>query len=341
MQSPPPGERREFKDQRIKIKEIKVLKEMKMIKGIWSFLLLIIFLLAGCQGSSKPSLPAEKKRELANALYNQELYIQAISEYQEYLRLYPLDEKEQANISYQIANIYFDRLKDYQNALAYFIRAKHLNPESNLQSQISKNIVECLERLNRSTDARQVIARSSALDESQKPESQPGEVIARIGEREITTGDLAFQINQLPEYLRGQVQSPEQKKELLRQYIARELLYDSAKRMGLERDQEVIEGVFQAKKALMTEKLLEQEIEKEINLENYTNTDVETYYKANQEKYAEKDESGNVKRLKPFSEVAQQTAQDFIREKRQEAYQRIIERLMKAEQVVIYDAKLN
>ena len=114
--------------------------------------------------------------------------------------------------------------------------------------------------------------------------------------------------------LRGQVQSPEQKKELLRQYIARELLYDSAKRMGLDRDQEVIEGIFQAKKALMTEKLLEQEIEKEVDLDNYTNADVETYFKANQEKYAEKDESGNVKRLKPFSEVARQVAQDFIGE---------------------------
>jgi tetratricopeptide (TPR) repeat protein len=313
---------------------------MKMIKGIWSILAVMFFLLAGCQSSPKPSLSAEKKRELANALYNQELYTQAIQEYQEYLRFYPLGEKEQGNISYQIGNIYFERLKDYENALAYFIRARHLNPESNLQSQVSKNIVECLERLNRSTDARQVIAQSSALDESQKPKSRPGEVIALIGEREITTGDLAFQINQLPEYLKVQVQSPEQKREFLRQYIAQELLYDSAKRMGLDRNQEVIEGVFQAQKALMTEKLLQEEIEKEVNIENYTNADVETYYKANQERYAEKDKDGNVKSITPFTDVAQRAAQDFIQEKKQEAYQRIIERLMKAEQVVVYDAKL-
>lgn len=303
-------------------------------------LLLIALLLAGCQGASKPSLSAEKKRELANALYTQELYSQAIGEYQDYLRSYPLDEKEQANISYQVANIYFERLKDYENALAYFIRAKTLDPESNIQSQVSKKIVECLERMHRSTDARQVVAQASALDESQKPQPRPGEVLARIGEREITSGDLAYQIKQLPEYLQGQFQSPEAQKEFLRQYIAQELLYDSAKRKGLDQDKEVIEGVFQAQKALMSQKLLEEEIEAEAGLGNYNNSDVETYYKANRERYAEKDDKGNVKRIKPFPEVAQQAARDFMQEKRQQAYQRIIERLMKAEQVIVYEDKI-
>jgi peptidyl-prolyl cis-trans isomerase C len=305
-----------------------------------SFFLLPVLLLTACQSSSKPALPAEKKREVANALYNQELYQQAIEEYRDYLRSYSLDEKEQANISYQIANIYFDRLKDYENALAYFIRAKHLDPQANFQAQIGKKMVECLERLNRSTDARQVIAQTSALDESQKPQSRPGEVIAKIGEQEITTGDLAYQINQLPEYLQAQFQDPERKKEFLKQYIGQELLYESAKRKGLDQDKEVIEGLYQAKKTLMSEKLLNEEIEEEAGLDKYNNTDVETYYNANKERYAEKDDKGNVKRIKPFPEVAQQAAQDFAQEKRQQAYQRIIERLMKAEQVVVYENKI-
>lgn len=311
-----------------------------MIVKILSFFLLQILFLAGCQSSSKPAIPAEKKREVANALYNQELYRQAIEEYRDYLHSYPLDEKEQANISYQIANIYFDRLKDYENALAYFIRAKYLDPQANFQAQIGKKMVECLERLNRSSDARQVIAQTSALDESQKPQSRPGDVIAKIGEREITTGDLAYQINQLPEYLRVQFQDPERKKEFLRQYIAQELLYESAKRKGLDQDNEVIEGLYQAKKSLMSEKLLKEEIEEEAGLDKYSNSDVETYYKANKERYAEKDDKGNIKRIKPFPEVAQQAAQDFAQEKRQQAYRRIVERLMKAEQVSVYEDKI-
>jgi tetratricopeptide (TPR) repeat protein len=313
---------------------------MKIIVKILSFFLLPVLLLVACQSSSKPALPAEKKREVANALYNQELYEQAIEEYRDYLRSYSPDEKEQANISYQIANIYFDRLKDYENALAYFIRAKHLDPHANFQAQIGKKMVECLERLHRSTDARQVIAQTSALDESQKPQSHPGDIVAKIGEQEITTGDLAYQINQLPEYLRGQFQEPARKEEFLKQYIAQELLYESAKRKGLDQDKEVIEGLYQAKKTLMSEKLLKEEIEEEAGLDKYNNSDVETYYNANKERYAEKDEKGKIKRIKPFPEVARQAAQDFAQEKRQEAYQRIIERLMKAEQVVVYEDKI-
>ncbi|NIS38445.1 hypothetical protein GWN91_04655, partial [Candidatus Saccharibacteria bacterium] len=211
---------------------------------------LILTLVVSCQESSTPSLPAEKKREIANVLYNQQLYEQAAKEYQDYLDSYPLSVQEQANISYQIANIYFERLKDYENALAYYLRAKHLSDaESNLQQQISKRTVECLERLDRSTDARQVVAQTSALDDSQKPKTRPGEVIARIGEREITTGDLKHQLTRMPDYLREQFQDSESKKEFLRQYIAQELLYDSAKRRGLDQDKEVIDGVFQAKKS--------------------------------------------------------------------------------------------
>ncbi len=310
----------------------------RMILGILAGLILL--LPASCQQNAGPPLPAEKKREIANALFNRQLYAQAVEEYRDYLLRYPLSAREQTNIAYQIATIYFERLNDYENALAYYVMAKYYYPESPLQKQISKRMVECLERLNRSGDARQVVSREAALDASQKLESRPGEVIARIGDRTITTGDLEHQINRLPEYLRNQMSGREQKREFLKQYIAQELLYDSAKRRGLDSDKDVIEGTFQAKKALMVEKLLAEEIEKEAGIENYRNSDVETYYQANKEKYAERDKDGKVVRIKPFSEVAQQVGRDFVQAKKQEALQRIIERLMEAEKVTIYDDKI-
>lgn len=310
----------------------------KFLTGL-SFIILLA-VIGGCARTSEPSLSAEKKRELANVLYNQQLYKQAAAEYEDYLRNYPLSLEEQTNISYQIANIYFERLQDYENALAYYLRAKHLKPNEQLKSALGKKIVECLERLHRSTDARQEMAQSAALDESQKPKSRPGEVLARIGDRDITTGDLQYQLSKLPEYLQPQFQSPEAKKEFLRQYIAQELLYESAKRAGLDNDPEVLAGAFEAKKSLMAEKLLQQQIEQEAGLDKYTNDDVALYYKANKEKYAEKDKDGNIKRILPFEEVAQQVARDFMQEKKQQAYQRILERLMTAEHVVIYEDKI-
>ena len=287
-----------------------------------------------CGKTNQPAISAEKKRQFANVLYNQQLPLQAVREYEEYLRNYDLDPGEEANISYQIANIYFDRIQDYENALAYFLRIKYLYPESNLQQEVGRKIVACLERLQRSTDAQQAIEQTSALDESQKPESRPGDVVASIGDRKITTGDMQYELNK--PYLQSQLQTRESKIQFLKQYIAQELLFDSAKRKGLDKDKEVLEGAFQAKKSLMAQKLLEDEIQKDANLDKYSNADVELYYKANKEKYAEK---GDVKRIPEFQEVAQQVAQDFTREKQQEAYNRLVERLMKAEKVTVYEDK--
>jgi len=296
-------------------------------------------LLLSCQSQSKPVVPAEKKRQLANAFYNQQLYEQSVAEYIDYLNKYLIDEKEQANISYMIANIYYERLFDYENALAYYLRIKFFYPESNLQAEVSKKMVGCLERLKRSTDAQQLVEQTAALDETQKPANRPGEILARIGDRNITTGDLQYELSRLPVYLRDQVQSPEQKVVFLKEYIVQELLFDSAKRKGLDKDQEIREGIRQAEKSLMAQKLLQQEIEKESKLENYTNADVELYYKANRDKYTEKDKTGKVIKTPSFEEVKEQVAQDFIQQKRQEAYASLIDRLMKTKDVQIYENK--
>jgi len=309
----------------------------KIIKPI--ILVIANLLLLSCGKTSQPAISAEKKREFANVLYNQQLPLQAVKEYEEYLLNYDLDPREKANISYQIANIYFDRINDYENALAYYLRIKYLYPESNLQQEVGRKIVACLERLQRSTEAQQAIEETSALDESQKPNSHTGEVVASIGDRKITTGDIQYELNKLPPYMQSQLETRESKVEFLKQYIAQELLYDSAKRKGLDKDKEVLEGAFEAKKSLMAQKLLEDEIQKEVNMDKYSNADVELYYKANKEKYAEKDEKGNVKRIPEFQEVGKQAAQDFTREKQQEAYNRLVERLMKAEKVNIYEDK--
>jgi peptidyl-prolyl cis-trans isomerase C len=311
-------------------------------KQIFSILLLCgSALVIGCNEQQTTMVSREKQRELANVLYNQQLYSQAVEAYVEYLNNYRLDDAERANISYMIANIYFDRLNDYENALAYYLRIKYLYPESPLQADVSKKMVSCLENLRRSVDAQQMVEQTAALDESQKPKSSPGEVIARIGKREVTTTDLHHELNALPVYVRDQIKTKAQKIEFLKNYIAQELLFDSAKRKGLDKEQDVRDGLRRVEKSLMAQKLVEQEITEEVNLDNYTNADVELYFKANKEKYAEKDENGKIIKQPSFAEIQQRVAQDFIEEKQQEAYQRLIQRLMDVENVQIYEQKFN
>jgi len=300
-------------------------------------LLFLIVVFFSCGEDKKSSLDAEKKIHLANTYYNNELFNAAIKEYAEYLQNYPVQENKQANIYYQIANIYFERLNDYEKALENYLRIKYLYPESNLQSDIGKRIVNCLERLERSQDAQRVLNRETALKPDEIEEHKPGAVIATIGKKEFTQGDLDFEIGQLPPYLQSQFNSKNSKIEFLKQFLAEELLYDSAKRKNLDKDKEIIEGTFRAKKGLMAQKILREEIQKLVSINQ---SDVELYFKANKEKYTEKDKEGKIIRQKAFQECAEQVAQDLFQERQQEAYQQLLERLMKAENVTIYDKRI-
>ncbi len=306
------------------------------MKRIAVVLLIAAAVLSGCSGG-RSKVEGEKVREFANALYNRELYSQAIQEYTRYLDLYTPDDKEQANIQFVIGNIYFERLHDYENAMASYLKVKHLHPESDLMPQVDKQVVQCLERLRRSTDAKQALDEATSLEPSALPKSRPGEVVARIGDRTITSGDLQFQIGQLPDYVKSGFGDRKGKVEFLHQYVATELFFDAAKRKGLNQDKDVVEGTFQAQKSLMVQKYLEQEVADQVKI---TPEDVELYYKGNMERYAEKDKSGKVTRQKPLDEVRKQAAEDLLRERQQKALNELVERMMRTEKVELYDDRV-
>jgi len=303
-----------------------------LIVGFSILVLLSAFI--GCSKEKKPTVDGDKLREYAGDLINRSLYTQAIETYKQYLDNYNIEPREQANINYIIANTYFDRLKDYENALAYYLKIKHLYPNSSLIEDVNKRIVSCLERLERSEDAQQALDESVQLDQSKVKKKRPGAVIARIGKREITQGDLDFEISQLPQSVRDQFRTKEKKLEFLRDYVATELLFDTAKRAGFDKDPDVIEGAFQAKKMLMVRKLVQERVAKKINIQD---SDIQLYYEAHKDDYAEKDKDGNVIRERPLSEVRQQVAQDLYNQKFQEAYQGLLEKMILAEDVQFYE----
>jgi tetratricopeptide (TPR) repeat protein len=295
---------------------------------------ILMILVVGCSKQVEPNLSKEQARNYANELYNRQLFKQSAFEYERYLNTYSLDENEQANISYTIGDIYFERLRDYENALAYYIRIKYLHPKEELRQQVDQKIVACLERLQMTEDAEQTLKESTSLEPGSIQQKRPGAVVARIGSREITQGDIDFELSQLPQSIRSQYDSKDKKVEFLNQYILTELLYKSAQNMGLDKDNEVIEAAFQAKKSIMVQKYLQDQIRKEVKIEP---ADVELYYKANKDKYVEKDKDGKVIREKPFDEVQQQVAQDLMVERQHDVYQRMVERLMRAEGVEVFD----
>ena len=175
------------------------------------------------------------------------------------------------------------------------------------------------------------------IDPADIPERRPGDVIARIGKREITQGDLDFEISQLPPYMQNEFKDREKKLEFLKGYIATELLYDTAKRKGLDKDSDVIFGAFQSKKRLMVDKLVQEEISQKIELDEST---LELFFKAHKDRYAEKDDGGNIIEEKLFSDVKEQVAQDYAQQQFQEKYESLIRRMMSAEEAQIFESRV-
>jgi tetratricopeptide (TPR) repeat protein len=293
-----------------------------------------MLLLMGCSSEQQPFIGKEKARNFANELYNRSLFKQSAEEYTRYLQTYKLSDDEQSNISYTIGDIYFERLKDYEYALTFYTRAKYFDPSNELKRLIDQKIVACLERLERPEDAKQTLTESTSLEPEQVQKKRPGAVVALIGTRQITQGDIDFELSQYPSEVQSQYQQKNMKIQFLRQYILSELLYDSAKRKGLDKDADIIEAAFQAKKGIMARKYLQEEIQSKVAL---TPEDVELYYKANKDKYAEKDKDGKVIGEKSFQEVQQQVAQNYAMEKQQQVYDELAQKLMRAEGVKIYD----
>jgi len=293
--------------------------------------LILAFVSCNKKAEQGNSISPDTQMQLANAYYNNGLYAAAVNSYLAYMAQNQLDANRQANTWYTIANIYFDRLHDYQKALEYYFKVKILYPESTLQDDVGKKIVSCLERLKRSTDAERYVQQKAALKPGEK--KRPGAVLARIGKRAITQGDLDFEIQNMPAYAREQFKDKKTRQAFLQQFVVGELLYSSAKRQGIDKDKDVIEGAFRAQKSLMAEKVLQKELQEKVKLDP---ADVDLYYKAHKDKYVQRDDKGKKIRDLSYAEAAQQAAQDLAMERQQQAYNELAQRLMKANEVTIY-----
>ncbi len=89
---------------------------------------------------------------------------------------------------------------------------------------------------------------------------QASKVVAKVGKKTITVGDVTRHINRLHPYIRRRWAAPEKRKEFLEKLIRVEILSQEAERLGLADDPEVQRTVKQVMIRLMIKEDLEQEI---------------------------------------------------------------------------------
>lgn len=114
--------------------------------------------------------------------------------------------------------------------------------------------------------------RTSALTSEQKQM-----VVARIGDKVITLGDMEARLDAEPPVVKSQFTSPQKRKDYLAKLVQFEVLAAEAQRQGLDKDPEVLEAMRQA----MVRKFLQDTGKEEVELKSVSEADIAAYYQAN------------------------------------------------------------
>lgn len=275
----------------------------------------------------------DKEKEFANTLLNKELHQQAIDAYLNLLTTYKINKKQKANLYYLVATIYQDKLHDYPEALSYLYKIDVIYSDFALGSEVKKRIVACLERLDKTLDARQELSRFTNLDKT-SASVDPNEIIAEFSDRKITQSEFNSFLKRLPESIQKNLGSSKTRMELLQEYIVTEIMYESAKRAQLDQDPQTRKAMEDAQKSILVQRLLQDKIGKE--LQSVKPEDIQLFYQSQKSNY----QDPKTGKTPAFQEIQQQVLQDYMNEKQTVLYQNYIQQLMQSQQVKIYDQKL-
>ncbi|MBD3183931.1 hypothetical protein GF312_16725 [Candidatus Poribacteria bacterium] len=235
--------------------------------------------------SASPYWTWEKQFKYANTLLSKGLKRQALTEYEECFEMGEALPDDRAKVAYQMGDIYME-LGEYEKALASFYRVDMETPDSEISSQTDAKVVECLERLGMTEQARYELESRTTIGKNKQKEDVTGlgPVIARIDDEEVHMSEITHALNQMPDWMKKQYESDEARLDFVRQYLATELLYRKAKRLGHEDDPDVRVKVRDVIKQVLVQKMLMDEIGKII----VDPRDVKLYYDAYKDRYAEK-----------------------------------------------------
>ncbi len=245
-------------------------------------------------------LSADQVKDLASKLAQRNLYQQAATAWQDYLATAKPAGPEQARIQFQIGTL-LEKGGLYADAIEHYYRSETAGAVKELQSDLNAHIKECFEKLGKFSALRYEVMDRTSLNPSQPA---GGKVVAEIGAEKITEAQLDAKIeesieNQLepmkafltPEQLNEQKKraleqsrSPKTKQEFLEGWLAQEILYRQALQDKLSDRPEVQRIVHDLTRQALSQQLMNEQLASKIHL---TDSDLQTYYAANKDKYLE------------------------------------------------------
>jgi peptidyl-prolyl cis-trans isomerase C len=245
-------------------------------------------------------LSAEQVKDLASKLAQRNLYQQAAAAWQDYLATARLTGPEQAITHFQIGTL-LEKAGLYADAIEHYYRSEAAGEVKELQTDLNAHVKECFEKLGKFSALRYEL-----MDRTSLSPSQPagGKVVAEIGPEKITEAQLdakieenienqlapmkAFmtpeQVNEQKKRALEQARNPKTKQEFLEGWLAQEILYRQALQEKLSDKPEVQRVVHELTRQALSQQLMNEQLASKIHV---TDSDLQTYYAANKDKYVE------------------------------------------------------
>jgi len=332
--------------------------------AIFLLLLLLVLVLGLTRKLSSPGAAdntivsqrsAEQTKQLALKLAQRNLYARAAKVWQDYLAAADLGDVEQAKALFQAAT-FLEKAGNLEEAIEYFYRSESVAKLDELSGQINTHIKDCFEKLGKFSALRYELMDRTSMDNSAPAGAK---VVAEIGPEKITEADLdaiiennidnqlspmsAFmtgeQLNEQKAKMLEQFQSSQAKNQFLQSWLAQEILYRQALKDNLGEDKQVKKLLEDLTRSFLSQEVMSRQLAASIHI---TETDLQTYYEANKDKYIEpaNEEEGTVERQKTFDEVRQQVMSELLDQKRRDVQTEYIKRMMDEYNIIIHTSAL-
>lgn len=265
----------------------------------------------------------ELHKKLAGELRDNKLFNAAIDEYKKILDDNSLEFKTRANINYLIGKLYFEDLKDYENAAAYYVRARSLDPEASYSSIANKNLVASFEKMGRMLDAKRQLNQLTDVDT--KPKIAGDVEVARVGNSPIWLSEIEQEIQKLSPELQKQLIHKEAKLNFIHNYVGMELMYRAAVRENYIEDEAVKIKLRDIEKQILVDKYVAEKVIPNVKIDSM---DVINFYTSRK---------STVYKDVPYDSVKTQVFMDYQREKMETAYSEYLQSLAEVEKVKFFD----
>ena len=154
-----------------------------------------------------------------------------------------------------------------------------------------------------------------------KKEEQKGQYLVKINGITITKEDLKKEVEALPPFAQKMFEGEEGIARLIDELIKKELLYQEAKKKGLDRDAGYLKKVADSQKLILISALLEKEIEDKARL---SDKDVRDFYEKNKADFTVQGKTIE------FEKVRDMLAQRLTAQKQKEVFDGYVENLKKS-----------